>query len=64
MDELELVTNVMQNLGMWIIGFVLFFQERKAHELTRNSYFNDLREMAGIKTKLSPNPIHLQAKAE
>lgn len=48
MDELQGITAMIGDVGIWVAFFYLFVAERKAHEKTREAYRDDLRAAAGF----------------
>lgn len=52
MTDIQQVVEILQTFGMWLIGFALFFNERKSHDETRSRYNTDLREIAGMSPRL------------
>jgi len=52
MDELQGLTGMIGDVGIWVAFFYLFVAERKAHERTREAYRDDLRSAAGFGTLL------------
>lgn len=60
MDELQLIIDMFQNVGMWAVFAWLYYQEKQQHNETRKAYFDDLRELAGVKPQLRQNPQNTQ----
>ncbi len=56
--DVEAITNLIQNLGLWAIFTWLYIQEKKAHDLTREKYVNDLREIAGMRQNLAMTQVY------
>ncbi len=52
MDDLQLIVDLVQGVGMWVFGFALFWNERKAHDATKRHHMADLREIAGMTPRL------------
>lgn len=48
MNEIEALVNAVQSVGLWAVFLYLYLSEKRAHELTRESYRRDLREVAGF----------------
>ncbi|GEM_PF-2080099 len=51
--DIDAVANLIQNLGLWAIFTWLYIQEKKAHQLTREQYRDDLREIANLRSNLN-----------
>ena len=54
MDDINAIINLIREFGLWLVFAWLFVKEREAHSLTRTAHFEDLRDMAGLKTRLQP----------
>ena len=48
MDELQVITSMIGDVGIWVAFLYLFIDERKGHERTREAYRDDLRSAAGF----------------
>ncbi len=59
MDDLQIISDVVQNFGFWAIFAWLYMSEKKAHNETRARYFEDLREFAGIRAVITQNRQNL-----
>gem|GEM_PF-1716904 len=46
------LSNLVQDIGIWILFAYLYLQEKKAHQATREQYRADLREIAGMRQAL------------
>jgi len=58
-EVVAVIEGLVQTVGMWGVFAVLFLQERKAHDNTRQKWNDDLREIAGLThplKKLPPTP--------
>lgn len=64
MDDLQMIVDAVQGVGMWVIGFALFWNERKSHEETRRNHNNDLREIAGMSPRLQRHDIGDKSQVE
>jgi len=53
MDDINLIWDIVQSLGMWAIFAWLYVNEKNAHKETRKEYREDLREIAGIRQSLT-----------
>lgn len=54
--EIEIVNQIralIQDFGIWAVFFYLYVQEKKAHQLTRDQYREDLREIANLRQNLN-----------
>jgi len=49
----EQIIEVVNSVGLWIFFAWLYMQERTAHELTRQKWSDDLREIAGLRRNLT-----------
>lgn len=54
MTELDFsqVSNLIQDIGIWVLFAWLYIQEKKAHAETIRQHQNDLREIAGMRSNL------------
>lgn len=52
MELLNQIRALVQDFGIWIIFAWLYIQEKKAHQLTRDQYREDLREIANLRSNL------------
>lgn len=59
MDEFAIVIDLLREFGLWLVFAWLFVNERKSHDATRMSYFEDLRDLAGVKQSLNRNNQNL-----
>ncbi|MEN8172028.1 MAG: hypothetical protein ABFS03_04025 [Chloroflexota bacterium] len=50
--DTTIILDLVQTFGTWVIFVYLFVQERKAHEMTRREYREDLRSIAGLRAQL------------
>jgi len=50
------IIELFNQVGIWGVFALLFYQERKAHEQTRKLWVDDLRDIAGLKQHLGNNP--------
>lgn len=64
MEDFASLIALLREFGLWLIFAWLFINERRAHDETRFKYFEDLRDLAGINTKLARNNVNLQENAE
>jgi len=55
-DLVTVLSELIQTVGMWAVFAVLFLQERKAHNDTRQLWNDDLREIAGLNHPLMKIP--------
>ncbi len=51
--EITQIISIMQDFGIWIIFAWLYVQEKKSHQVTREQYREDLREIANLRHNLS-----------
>lgn len=51
-DLLTAITSVIQDVGIWAVFLYLFLDERKEHRLTQTRHQADLREVAGMRSRL------------
>ncbi len=54
-DPLLQITALVRDFGIWAVFLYLFLNERTAHNATRDSHMEDLREIAGMKPPLHRN---------
>lgn len=48
MEELQAISGMIGDVGIWVAFFYLFIDERKRHQATREAYRDDLRSAAGF----------------
>jgi len=60
MEDLTVIVDLIREFGLWLVFAWLFVNERKSHDSTRMSYFEDLRDIAGVKPNLRRNEQSLQ----
>jgi len=58
---MQIIIDLVQSVGMWAVFAWLYHQEKQAHNETRKSYFEDLRELAGGKPQLRNNVENLRS---
>lgn len=46
------IIDLIQNWGVWVIFAWLYINEKRAHQLTREQYREDLREIAGLRQNI------------
>lgn len=51
-QSIEVISNLVQTIGLWAVFAWLFVQERAAHNETRQKWLDDIREIAGLRTAL------------
>lgn len=51
--------DLIREFGFWIVFAWLYIQEKKAHLETRAAYFDDLRDLAGVRSQLRASPQNL-----
>lgn len=51
--DFQQVSNLIQDLGIWILFAWLYINEKKAHNETRKQYREDLREIAGMRQSMN-----------
>jgi len=56
-DTFKTIIDLIQSFGIWIVFFWLYYNEKRAHEETRQQYRNDLREVAGFHANTTRIPI-------
>lgn len=52
MEELQVILGMIGDVGIWVVFAYLFLDERKRHEMTREAYRDDLRDIGGLRTQL------------
>lgn len=50
--EFQQILDVVQSFGVWAIFAFLYWEEKKAHAATRLRYYEDLREIAGLRRNI------------
>lgn len=55
---------IFNSVGIWAVFALLFYQERKAHENTRNLWVEDLRDIAGLRQHLTSAPPTLSTRED
>lgn len=50
--EFQQLMDVVQSFGVWAIFAFLYWEEKKAHAATRQKYYEDLREIAGLRRNI------------
>ncbi len=53
LDAIEQIRALIQDFGIWIVFAWMYVQEKKAHQLTREQYRDDLREIANLRQNLN-----------
>lgn len=48
--DFQMLTNLIQDIGVWILFAWLYIQEKREHNETRSQYRHDLREFRGLPT--------------
>jgi hypothetical protein len=51
-DPILQLTAIIQDVGIWAVFMYLFINERTSHTATIDRHIDDLREIAGMKTRL------------
>lgn len=51
-DTINQLTSLIKDFGIWIVFAWLYIQEKKAHQVTRDQYREDLREIANLRSNL------------
>ena len=51
--DLSKIIDLIQQLGIWIVFAWLYVNEKKAHQVTRDQYREDLREIANLRQNLN-----------
>ena len=59
MEDFAVIIDLLREFGLWIVFAWLYSTERKAHNETRHAYFEDLRDLAGVKPSLRPREQNL-----
>ena len=60
MDDFGLLVDLIREFGLWLVFAYLYTSEKKAHNETRSAYFEDLRDIAGVRPQLRPKDVNLQ----
>ncbi len=47
-ELIDVLSGLVSSVGMWAVFAYLYINEKRAHELTRNRYYDDLRTIAGM----------------
>jgi len=63
-EEFAMIIDVVREFGLWMVFAWLFVQERRAHDATRHAYFEDLRDLAGVKPQLAKKEQSLTDRQE
>jgi len=59
MEDVSVVIDLIREFGLWVVFAWLYSTERKTHNETRHAYFEDLRDLAGVKQTLRPTVQNL-----
>lgn len=52
MDDIQIITSIIQDVGVWAIFAWLYIMEKRDHRETRMRHNDDLREIAGMRHQL------------